>query len=840
MKKRILLLVAIFILHINHTFSQVVINEFSTSNFSLVLDNHNEYEDWIELYNPTSGTVNIGGFYLSDRTTQPTKWQFPPNVMINSNSYLVVWASGRNQSIGNYHHTNFKLAQTKFPIEELVLSNASGTIINQVSLVRTKKHHSYGRNPDGGANWSYFLSSTSGGPNNISTARQRYAQSPVINLNAGFYTVPITITITTPEVGASIRYTKDGTEPHAASTLYTGPITIDSTTVIKAITIPSISSITSSFITFGTYFIDDSHTLPVVSIAANELRDLADGDNSLRPEGTIEYFNMNKVRTTSGYGEFNSHGQDSWANDQRSLDYIMRDELGYNYALQEELFNLTPRSEFQRIILRAAGDDNYPAAHHSANEGSAHLRDAYIQNLAKKGGMNLDVRTATKAIVYLNGIYWGVYDIREIPDDNDFTEYYYNQGKFSLQYIETWGNTWAEYGGNAALNDWSNFHSWVMSNDMTQQSNWDYVISQLDVNSLVDYVMVNSFTVCSDWLNYNTGWWRGLDSLGEHRRWGYILWDNDATFGFYINYTGIIEKGPNAAPCNVEWITSDPEEHIELLNKLRTNQSFNHYYINRYIDLANTVFGCDNMIHELDSITAVIDPEMDRHAQRWFGTYSEWQANVQQLRNFILQRCAAFPALMDSCYNLTGPYPLTITEVPIGTGSLQVNSLTISEFPYTGYYYGGIPIYLTAVPDTLNGFEFDRWEAQNSIIGPSVYLINVEMNINSSDTLIAYFNQSPVSIPELSKNTFDAIASPSAFSKETQISFSLPESIDMNIGLYSLTGQQLLLLKGDNLPKGNNMLTLNLSGKGIQPGMYLLNFKGENINKTLRLFYSGE
>ena len=114
------------------------------------------------------------------------------------------------------------------------------------------------------------------------------------------------------------------------------------------------------------------------------------------------------------------------------------------------------------------------------------------------------------------------------------------------------------------------------------------------------------------------------------------------------------------------------------------------------------------------------------------------------------------------------------------------------------------------------------------------------MNITSSDTLIAHFNQTPVYIPELSKNTFDAIASPSAFSKETQISFSLPEAVDLNIGLYSLTGQLMFMLKGDNLPKGNNMLTLNLSGKGIQPGMYLLNFKGENINKTLRLFYSGE
>ena len=77
----------------------------------------------------------------------------------------------------------------------------------------------------------------------------------------------------------------------------------------------------------------------------------------------------------------------------------------------------------------------------------------------------------------------------------------------------------AEYGGNQALTDWNNFHNYVMANDMTDPAIWDNVTSQLDVNSLADYIIVNSVTVCSDWLNYNTGWWRGLDSSGTHKKW---------------------------------------------------------------------------------------------------------------------------------------------------------------------------------------------------------------------------------------------------------------------------------------------------------------------------------
>lgn len=345
----------------------------------------------------------------------------------------------------------------------------------------------------------------------------RYSASPVFNLLPGFYSGTQQIQITTSEPNSTIRFTTDGTEPTASSTPYIGPISISATSVLKAASFSSDPNITTGFVNFSTYFINVSHSIPVVSIAANQLTTLANGNGNLVPFGSFEYFNMNKQRTTTGYGEFNRHGQDSWANDQRSIDYVMYDELGYNYALQEQFFNLTPRDEFQRIILRAAGDDNYPAAHHTSNTGSAHLRDAYVHNLAKAGNLNLDVRVGTKAIVYMNGEYWEVYDLREIPDDHDFTNYYYGQDKFNLQYIETWGGTWAEYGGQTALDDWSDFHTYIMGNNVNDPAVWDNITSKLDVKSLVDYVLVNSITVCSDWLNYNTGWWRGLDSSGTHK-----------------------------------------------------------------------------------------------------------------------------------------------------------------------------------------------------------------------------------------------------------------------------------------------------------------------------------
>ena len=126
--KKIILLFGIVIASIS-CFGQVVINEYSVSNLSSYLDNYGGEEDWIELYNTSASSVNIGGFYLSDKTTNPSKWEIPEWTVIPAYGYLVFWCSGRDEVSGNNYHTNFKLKQTKNTQEHIVLSDASGSIL---------------------------------------------------------------------------------------------------------------------------------------------------------------------------------------------------------------------------------------------------------------------------------------------------------------------------------------------------------------------------------------------------------------------------------------------------------------------------------------------------------------------------------------------------------------------------------------------------------------------------------------------------------------------------------------------------------------------------------------
>ena len=169
-----------------------------------------------------------------------------------------------------------------------------------------------------------------------------------------------------------------------------------------------------------TLFINDTHTIPILSVSGDSVAVLIeDGIRTLgswwsgtphEPLGTIEWFDKNGVLIDKGSGEFNKHGNDSWAYDQRGFDFVMRDQFGYNHALQDKLFDTKSRDKFQRVIVKAAANDNYPF---SFGGTGAHIRDAYIHHLSQLADLRLDERSTKSCILYLNGQYWGVYEMRE-------------------------------------------------------------------------------------------------------------------------------------------------------------------------------------------------------------------------------------------------------------------------------------------------------------------------------------------------------------------------------------------------------------------------------------------
>lgn len=777
-----LLAQAVFLLACTNVFGQVVINEYSASNRAGLTDQFGDNPDWVELYNTGGATVDLSGYYLSDNENNPTKWIMPAGTSIPANGYLLIYCTKRDMTGGGEVHTSFTLKQCK--PEEIVLADAGGTVIDLLGMdtMRTMAEHSRGRFSDGANTWSLFSNPTPGAQN--TGGIPNYAATPVYDQVGGYYGGAVTVNITSPD-GSDVYYTTDGSEPTTGSTQVTGPVTVPNTQVLRARAFSPVAGTPPSFTETNTYFVGITHTVPIVSICGDQVDDLLTG-TQLDPIGSLEYFDENGILIDKAVGHFNKHGNDSWAYDQRGFDYITRDEFGYNDDINGQLFPTKSRTSFERLIIKAAANDNYPF------ETGAHIRDSYIHHMSQLGKLKMDERSWAPCILYMNGQYWGVYDTREKVDDHDFTDYYYDQDKFNLDFIKTWGGTWTEYGD---MNHWNDLYTFITTNDMSIQTNFDYMDSLYNWKSLVDYVVLGSYTVCADWLNWNTAWWHGHNPDGDKKKFRYVLWDVDASFGHYVNYTGIPDQSANADPCDPEGLSgsSDPEGHITILNKLMENPQFEQYYIARYADLSNTTFKCDNMIALLDSMIAVIEPEMQAQINRWGGTYQGWQDEVTELKDFINDRCAALTQGMIDCYTLTGPYDITVDVDPPLSGDVRVNSVTPNLYTWSGTYYGGMETLLRAQANT--GYVFDYWELDNHTVGPAIDTTHVSFTLDTTENIIAHFRLegTPPSDPILEDYLIEI---PNAFSPngdgqndELQIFASDIEEFEMTI--YSRWGEKV-------------------------------------------------
>ena len=721
--------------------AQVLINEYSAANYSDFQDNFNEYEDWFEIFNAGSEPFDLNGYYLSDKSNNLTKYQINSQVVINSQDYLTIFASGRNTINGTNIHTNFKIHQTKGN-EWIILTAPDGTTVVDSIFVRPcLVNQSRGKKNDGTNEWGVF---TNPSPNNVNlNALNGYVDKPQFSTEPGNYDNPITLQIFCSNPNTTIYYTLNGDTPNQLANVYTEPILLDETKVVKAIAVEiNDEGYHSSFMEYGTFFISENFTLPIMSVSGNQLDNLIDnGNDNIEPWGTFEYY-KDGVLADKATGEFNEHGNDSWGYQQRGFDYITRDQFGYNYAIKDELFRTKDRDKYQRLIIKCAANDNYPFSYGGSG---AHIRDAYVQTLSQIADLRMDERSFEPCILFLNGEYWGLYEIREKVDDRDFTDYYYDQD--SVEFLKTWGGTWADVLGdnqtdNSVFDSWDDIREFITTNDMSDQDNYNYAKSIYNMGSLIDYFILNTYVVNADWLNWNTAWWHGLREDGEKKKWRYVLWDMDNTFDHGANYTDIPSQDVNADPCDPESIgDTGGQGHIPIWNALLNNDEFFADYINRWTDLSNSYFSCEFLISHLDSLINLIEPEMPLQIDRWGGNYNTWQSNVNDMRDFIEERCEIINSGILDCYedeyDIEGPYSVTINIEPPLSGMVDMNNYPINNYPFNGTYFGGVLQQIEAF--AAEGYFFDNFEFSNSTTPINQTNESIEYILASNETITAHF-----------------------------------------------------------------------------------------------------
>lgn len=704
--------------------AQLLINEYSCSNRNHHADNFGDYPDWVELYNPGPNPVNTAGLFLSDRFTNPLKWALP-NTNVPAGGYLRIFLSGKNVTASQPYHADFKLTQTKN--EPIVLSDINGNIVDSVTTRATQRDHSRGRTTDGAATWSLFTTPT---PNTSNTNPQNeYPPMPTMSVQRGFYPGAISVSLACADPSATIRYTTDGSEPTATSPVYNGSININSITVLRARAF--VAGAPGSFIATHTYFINVSHTLPVVSLSG-PLNALFSSGNMKYAH--LEFFDAAKVFRFESYGEVNKHGNDSWAFPQKGIDFITRDQCGYASEMNYPIFHTTPRSSYQRIMFKAGASDNYPSTW--AN-GGAHIRDAFIQSLSEKIGLKIDLRRLAHCIVYINGQYWGVYEIREKVNDPDYMEYYHNIKEKDLDLLSYWGSLQVRYGSNT---DWVNLYNFIMGANMANQNDYNAVAARLDIDNVIDYMILNTWSVNSDWLNWNTMWYRGGGNPAK--KWAYVLWDQDNVFDLGHNYTGLPSTGFNADPCDYDNLFPNAGPslgHMKIMQKLMQNPGFRAKYLNRYFELMNGGLSCTYVLNHLDSLINVIAPEMAMHCQRWGGSVNGWQQKVLHLRNQIQGRCQVIVAGLQGCYNVDGPHRIAVNVYPPNSGKVAFNGYNIPAYPWNNQYLGNLQATAVATPNF--GWNFSHWETFYHNIPPDSTANPAVFMLAAPDSIVAHFKR---------------------------------------------------------------------------------------------------
>jgi len=689
------------------TIPRVFINEVLASNLTTNPDmvDFGDFSDWIELYNDENVDVNIGGFYISDDFTIPTKWQFPANSIIPAKGFYLVWADDFNDVPGKTYirnwwpnnisfttkwcHANFKLNKGG---DKIGLFNASGLVVDSLLFPNQITDVSFGRQPDGSNTLLHFgeptpsATNASVGLNDVSISGE-----VSFSLEGGFYSNSIQLTLSSNSGSSVIRYTTDGSKPSSKSQQYSGQIPINTNIVVRARLfeegkIPGSTSTNS-------YFIGETKSLPVISFVTDPTflwdKQLGIYLNSYKDREvpvSLEFFQS----TTRDY-HLNAGakigGENIFRFAQKPLNIYARGDYGSTH-LSYKIFDDLPYAEFKQVYLRNGGDD-WP---------STLIRDGMLQTVLKDRVGN-PMMAFKPSVLYLNGKYWGIHDIREKIDDQYFL-LHYNTDPINLDHIN---DAYRVIEGDST--EFVNLVNFAASNNLSDSANYAYVSSKIDIHSLMDFVIVQDFLVNTSW-GHNREMWRDRK---DQKLWQWIMVDFDR--GFNMN---------NISNNQL----SDLYNNFGLFRQLCSNDEFKNEFVQRYAEHLNHTFEPARVINKIDSVKTIIQNEMPRHIQKW-GTYidsltidiwgktpgitslTSWNAEVQKLRDFVLQRSNYSTQYLNNQFGLSGRANLKINSSLLNEGKVEVNGFS-EILGEDNLYFKDIPLKIKAYAPP--GYDFKQWK----------------------------------------------------------------------------------------------------------------------------------
>ena len=559
-----------------------------------VARNNGDYFDWVELCNGSSEPVNLSRYCLTDDRQVPHKYALP-DVTLKSGERLLIYCSGKpSLTDKTAYHAPFKLNGGE---DHVYLYETDGSLADYLHIYKVSPEGSIGRQSRDSGVYLYETPTPSK-QNSDGTQATLLSAMPTADAVSGVFEGSDGFFVSLFGEG-TVYYTTDGSKPTVASAVYTEPIRITQTSVLRAAALQPDKRM-SDVLTLA-YTINEGHTLPVLNLilAPEDFSGVGRGiyrnpQETWQRDACIVYTDSNGT-VTHDCGVRIS-GQHSRTREQKSFKLVFSDQ--YGGRLRYDIFGDTcEQKSFPELLIRAGLDSKYGL-----------YREPLAQHMALPYRDTTFVQDSVPCVLYINGVYYGIYQFMEALCEETLAD---RIGVRTDSITLYKGYLYPEHQHLEIYR----LLEYVQKSDMTDRANYEYVKAHLALEDLIDWAIFEAYCYNSD-LSANVRYFNSSETDG---RWHFVFYDVECGFKAPAGFDLVFRTGQTAS----------------FLNALIRNSEFKDMFLQRLAYHCENTFRQDRVLSLLHTYDSAVREETIRHFNRWGLQPITYVYNYNQMERLL-------------------------------------------------------------------------------------------------------------------------------------------------------------------------------------------------------------